>query len=341
MTWLRLEAAVFQDPQLRRLGGMTACAWVGILTMTKLHDRRGGLLPKTDLTPETLLDHMGLDRPIPDQFHVTVTPENGENSARAVPPENGRLEHCQDVTVVTVTCLDAALKALIANGFLIDAGSDWQIKNWKRFQMDPTAADRKRDQRERKRHGRHRDNGLSRCVTDVTATGRTLRDDERSESSSSSGRTPLSGGAGGAPPSPAPPLGAEAAPAPASAPPPPARRSPDGPANGNGRHALPDAADLAALLAPIADNPDDPRQPQARGLLGLRIRETDWRDRADVLLHQPGPPPDAPPPSPDVRLRMRLASLALGTGPDAAKARELLASTRDDWADRASELLAG
>lgn len=152
--WVRLNAGTNQDARLIRAGFWGTAIWPHVLTMAKLHGWRGGKIPK-------------------DEF----------DAALLVHAMNG------SVTDETVTRgVESGIKAMVAVGLLSLDGGYYVVRNWSKYQSDPSNADRQAAHRVRKRA----DGGVTEKVTRNGSNSR--RDvtgrDGTSTSPSATSRTP-------------------------------------------------------------------------------------------------------------------------------------------------------
>lgn len=127
MSWLRFDALTFQDKHVRRSGRSGRLVFIAALTMTKAHawqsrNEERGFLPEDDFTPEEIAVWYA---------------------------EGGSEEAVKFYEIGLLACLKEGLLVRCSNtpGYL--------VPNWRRYQPDPTSAERtaryERKQREKKR----------------------------------------------------------------------------------------------------------------------------------------------------------------------------------------------
>jgi hypothetical protein len=150
MSWVRLEAAIYSDAKMIRAGFWGGQVFLAALTMAKLRGWRGGVIPKDDFDPDLVARHVNA------------------------------------VTVPGVTeSLAEGIAACVRVGLFTDAGTHYEIKRWGKYQVDPSAAERKQRQRDREdqgspvtdvtvRHGCH-DDGTGRTGQDIESPPTPLR----------------------------------------------------------------------------------------------------------------------------------------------------------------------
>lgn len=172
MTWLRLQAAYFSNPTSLRAGWDGKVAFLGVMTLAKLHGMRKGVVPMADCEPEVLRAHLGC----PQDRH-----------------SDEQLRH--------------GIESCVRAGLLIPDGTDYHIKSWSKFQIDATAPERSKRYRDKKkrhsddtsRNGNHGDIRTSR-------TSRTSRSGTSGPPGTTTPQPPTSGG-NGSDPSPEPQKG--------------------------------------------------------------------------------------------------------------------------------------
>lgn len=111
--WIRLDAAIFQDPDLIDMGFEAGVAFIAILTRAKLMGRRGGRLRERDIEPSVLLHHT-----------------------------NGSAEHRRIFEIGVARLFEARL--------LLRHETGVTVTHWSHYQSDPGGAKRTADWRERK-----------------------------------------------------------------------------------------------------------------------------------------------------------------------------------------------
>lgn len=123
MSWLKLDAAYFQNPAMIRAGWDGKIVFLALISMAKLHGCWGGLIAKDDCTPEVLRAHLGA----PESRHSDEQLRHGLASCLRV----GLIEEPEDNP------------------------NHYRVRAWSKHQIDPTAAKRAKKYRDskRKRHG--------------------------------------------------------------------------------------------------------------------------------------------------------------------------------------------
>lgn len=123
VSWLRLQSDYFVNPTTMRAGWEGSIVFLAAMTMSKLHGWDGAL-PRDEFVTDTVKRHLGCH----SDFDF-----------------------------------DKGLTACLRCGLLTEDATHYQIRNWRKFQPDPTAARRKREQRARERKSqRHSDDRESR-----------------------------------------------------------------------------------------------------------------------------------------------------------------------------------
>lgn len=138
MSWLRLEAAFFQNPTLIRAGWDGTVVFLAAMTMSKLHGWDGAV-PKEEFDEAIIRRHLGC--------HSDIN-------------------------------IDAGIAGCLRAGLFTEDATHYAIRNWRKFQPDPTAADRQRRSR-----ANRTDENASQDVTvtngdnrESRTTGRDVRD---------------------------------------------------------------------------------------------------------------------------------------------------------------------
>lgn len=129
MSWLRLEAAFFQNPASLRAGWNGRLVMLAALTMSKLHGW-DGVIEREDFDPLAIRAHLGM----PDSACF----------AKDAPCDRVTVCHCD------AALLDAIERCVRAK-MLVAHGDRLEIKAWRKFQPDPTNAARQRKSRENRK----------------------------------------------------------------------------------------------------------------------------------------------------------------------------------------------